>query len=548
MAESQPTQSAADDASQEARPTDELLADRRRKLERLRDEFGVDPFGQRIDELIPLRAARQRYDEGADAGQKADDDDDRRARVRVAGRVMQHRVLGNLIFMKLRDSTGDLQVAVSKKQVAGHAFKIARLVELSDIVAAQGPVGTTKTGEITVWSEAAADAESASDPLAPGFTISTKSLALPPGKWHGLQDAEQRYRKRYVDLYANPDVQQAFQQRSRLLKRVRDFLTAPPADIGDPYLEVETPMMQPVPGGAAARPFITHHNALDIDLYLRIAPELYLKRLLVGGLPRVFEINRNFRNEGISPKHNPEFTMLELYEAFGDYHTMMNLTERLVHDLAQAVVNERDDEDKEHGANAAPRLTFNEHAIDFTTPFQRATYHELFERYNGFAATDHDRLAQKAQQLGIDPAGKAHDVLLQEVWEETVEHQLIQPTFVIDYPAALCPLTRTKRDQPELAERFELYIAGMEIANAYTELNDPDVQEANFRQQLEGLDEDEANFRNVDEDFLEALRVGMPPAGGLGVGIDRLIMILTGHRSIRDVILFPLLRPRGDSE
>lgn len=291
-------------------------------------------------------------------------------------------------------------------------------------------------------------------------------------------------------------------------------------------------MMQAVAGGAAAKPFVTHHNALDMNLFLRIAPELYLKRLLVGGLPRVFEINRNFRNEGLSPRHNPEFTMLELYQAFGDYRSMMALTERLVHHLAGLV-----------GAGSLP---FADETIDYAIPFRRATYHALFEEHNGFAASEQAKLPAKAEQLNIDPAGKDHDVLLQEVWEQTVEMKLIQPTFVIDYPTSLCPLTKAKANDPTVAERFELYIAGMEIANAYTELNDPEVQEANFKRQISGLDEDEATFRTVDEDFLEALRVGMPPAGGLGIGIDRLMMLLTNQRSIRDVILFPLMRPREE--
>jgi lysyl-tRNA synthetase class 2 len=543
----------APDAAPDAAEEKDLIADRRRKLERLRDELGIDPYGQRLDGLVWLAEARKRYDQAADEAAKAEGGEDRRPVVRVAGRVMQHRVLGNLIFIKLRDSSGDLQVAVSKKAVAPERFKLAKLIDLSDIVAVEGPVGTTKTGEITVWARTG-DTE-AGDELA-GFTLATKSLAPPPGKWHGLQDAEQRYRKRYVDLYANPDVLHTFKQRSALLKTVRDFLTNPPAKLGDPYLEVETPMMQAVAGGAAAKPFITHHNALDMDLYLRIAPELYLKRLLVGGLPRVFEINRNFRNEGISPRHNPEFTMLELYEAFGDYNTMRALTQTLIHHAAQhaaqalnaqadAERSEASDHAQPDHATQGPTLHWHGHDIDFTPPFKVATYHELFEQFNGFPASDHDKLVEKAKSLHIDIEGKAHDVLLAEVWEETIEDQLIQPTFVIDYPASLCPLTRTKADKPDIAERFELYIGGMEIANAYTELNDPDVQEANFRAQIDGLDADEATFRTLDEDFLEALRVGMPPAGGLGIGIDRLVMLLTGHRSIRDVILFPLLRPEG---
>ncbi|HEX7009259.1 MAG TPA: lysine--tRNA ligase, partial [Phycisphaeraceae bacterium] len=505
MDEPQPAPSQPDAGSgPQERSAQDLVADRRAKLQRLREEFGIDPYGHRVGHLLTLQEARQRYDEQADEAYRADSAQDQRPRVRVAGRVMLKRLMGNLIFMTLRDATGDLQAAISKKAVSPQAFQLAKLTDLSDIVVVEGPLGKTKTGEITVWAEA--PAEAGGSELEPaGFTIATKSLAPPPEKWHGLQDPELRYRRRYVDLYVNPSVMQTFQQRSRILKRIRDFLTDPPAEVaavtGGGFIEVETPMMQPIAGGAAARPFITHHNALDIDLYLRIAPELYLKRLLVGGLPRVFEINRNFRNEGLSPRHNPEFTMLELYQAFGDYRTMMELTERLVHTVAVEVAGQE-------------VLPWGEHSINCRMPFRRATYLELFEEHNGFAASDTTKLVERAGELGIASAGKDHDVLLQEVWEETVERYLIQPVFVMDYPAKLCPLTKTKAGNPHLAERFELYIAGMEMANAYTELNDPDVQEANFRQQIAGLDEEESTFRTVDEDFLQALRVGMPPAGG----------------------------------
>lgn len=506
--------------------TEELLSDRRKKLERLRDEFGIDPFGHKLDGIVPLTTARDRYDEAADEAHKANAEDDRRPLARVAGRVIQHRVMGNLIFMLLRDASGDLQIAVSKKMVGPTTFKMAKITDLADLVMAEGPLAKTKTGEITLW---ATKPESEDEG---GFTVTTKSLALPPNKYQGLTDPEQRYRKRYVDLYDNPSVMKVFEARSRLLGEVRRFLADPPAHLGEGYLEVETPMMQPIAGGAAARPFITHHNTLDIDLYLRIAPELYLKRLLVGGMSRVFEINRNFRNEGVSPRHNPEFTMLELYQAYGNYETMMALTESLIHHLARDVMG-------------SEVLSFGDLEIEYHLPFRRAGYHELFEEHNGFPASDLERLKQKAGELGIGVDGKDSDLLLSEVWEETVETKLIQPTFVIDYPASLCPLTKRKADRPEVAERFELYIAGMEIANAYTELNDPDVQEANFRQQISGLDDEESTFRNVDEDFLEALRVGMPPAGGLGIGMDRLVMLMSNQRSIRDVILFPLMRPQG---
>ena len=518
----------------------DLVADRRAKLQRLRQDYRVDPYGRREDGLISLASARDRYDADADQAHRDNPDQDDRPVVKVAGRVMLRRAMGRLVFMTLRDGTGDLQIAISKKAVLPQVFEMAKLADLGDLVLVTGPIGTTKTGEVTVWATGAAAGQGQSvgqEPAEletreghPGFEIVTKSLAPAPEKWHGLQDHELRYRKRYVDLYANPHVMKTFAKRCAMIQRVRAFLTDPPHDLGPGYVEVETPMMQPIAGGAAARPFVTHHNALGLDLYLRIAPELYLKRLLVGGMERVFEINRNFRNEGLSPRHNPEFTMLELYQAFGDYRSMMDLTERLIRTLAVDV-----------GGGA--KLPFGPHEIDYEVPFARETYHGLFEQHNGFSADDHHRVAETAKRMGIDTEGVGHDVLLQEVWEATVEDKLVQPTFVIDYPAPLCPLTKTKPQCPQIAERFELYIATMEIANAYTELNDPDVQEANFSQQVAGLSQEEAMFRSKDDDFVEALRVGMPPAGGLGVGIDRLAMLLTNSKSIRDVILFPLLRP-----
>ncbi len=528
----------------------DLIQDRRAKLRTLQEDYDIDPYGQRIDGLIALDQARSAYDPEADEASRQNPEHDSRPVVKVAGRVMLRRVMGGLVFMTLRDATGDLQAAISKKAVGKKLFDLAKLTDLGDLIAVRGPIGKTKTGEITVWASrldptmrsdategevSAPDVDTAPQAVAPTlddapFMIVTKSLALPPEKWHGLQDHELRYRKRYVDLYANPEVMSTFTKRSRLITLIRQFLTEPPHELGPGYVEVETPMMQPIAGGAAAKPFVTHHNTLDLDLFLRIAPELYLKRLLVGGMPRVFEINRNFRNEGLSPRHNPEFTMLELYQAFGDYRSMMDLTERLIHILAVEV-------------GGGSKLPFGDTDINYTLPFRRATYHDLFEQHNGFPATEHEKVIEQAQRLGIETAGHSHDGLLSEVWEATVEKKLIQPTFVMDYPASLCPLTKPKRDNPAIAERFELYIAGMEIANAYTELNDPDVQEANFSQQVAGLSQEEAMFRNMDHDFIEALRVGMPPAGGLGIGIDRLTMLVTDSRSIRDVILFPLMRP-----
>ncbi len=533
-----------DASSASSASTEELLAARRAKLDKLRDEHGLDPFGSRQNGLVPLAEARAKYDAEADRWFKEDPESgDDRPVVAVAGRVVQQRLMGNLLFLSLRDHSGeDLQVAVSKKAVGPDAFKVAKLVDLADLVAVRGPLAQTKTGEVTVWAGSGGDPSADPDDSTMGaelrtdptggltFRLLTKSLALPPGKFHGLTDPEQRYRRRHVDLWSNPEGLATLQTRSKLIKATRDFFE----ERG--FLEVETPMMQPVPGGAAARPFVTHHNALDLELFLRIAPELYLKRLLVGGLPKVFEINRNFRNEGVDRSHNPEFTMLELYEAYGDLQSVMDHTEQLIQHLAGTVL----------GSMTRP---FGDHEIDFSK-FRRATYHDLFAEHNGWDARGEKGAASvlaKAKALGLQTGGAHPDVLLNTLWEETVEKHLIQPTFVVEYPASLCPLTKRKADDDTIAERFELFVAGMELANAYTELNDPDVQEANFREQL-GDDPEENTFRNLDLDFLDALRVGMPPAGGLGLGIDRLVMLLTNKQSIRDVIAFPLMRPKAGEE
>ncbi|MBI1336875.1 MAG: lysine--tRNA ligase [Phycisphaera sp.] len=511
----------------------DIEADRRNKLTRLRDEFKIDPFGQRTPGIVPLDQARAKYDEQADADHKADPtQQDRRPVVKVSGRVMQHREMGNLIFMSLRDASGDLQVAVSKKAVPIEQFKLAKITDLGDIVIAQGPLAKTKTGEITVWAAASGGGDSA-------YAMACKSLAPPPGKWHGLQDPEQRYRKRYIDLYANPQVMDLAQKRIRIIDEIRGFLR----ERG--YLEVETPMMQAIAGGAAARPFITHHNALDIDLYLRIAPELYLKRLLVGGFPKVFEINRNFRNEGISPRHNPEFTMLEAYEAFGSWETMAGMVEEMVCTVAERVfgtleINHRDTEDTE-------KIT---KTINLKRPWRRVSMAELVAERTGWKF---DKQPLSAQQIdALRDANKGKDLKLDgtaaeqlvEVYEKLVEPTLIDPTFVTRVPGVIIPLAKRCSDDNDFADVYELAINGQEISPGYSELNDPDEQEKHFRGQVGDSEEQQ----KIDEDFLEALRVGMPPAGGMGLGIDRLVMMLTGAPSIRDVILFPLMRPRGGGD
>ncbi len=461
--------------------------------------MGIDPYGGKYEGAEPAAAVRARYKDG-----------DEKQRANCAGRIVLLRDIGKLVFLTLRDSSGIIQVGFSKNLLT-EQWNLVKLIELGDIIGAEGQLGKTRTGELTIWADK--------------VTLLSKCVVPPPEKFHGLADVDLRYRQRYVDLWANPEVMTLFKTRSDILRTIREFLTA------GGFIEVETPMMQSIPGGAAARPFITHHNTLGIDLYLRIAPELFLKRLLVGGMEKVFEINRNFRNEGLSRYHNPEFTMLELYQAYADYNVMMDLTEELISLLATKFC-------------AGPAIQFGEHAINFARPWRRAKYAELLKEHAGCDINDIKAVRAKAEQVGIAHKNMDDVVVINGVFEATVEAKLINPTFVMDYPAALCPLTKRKKDSPDIAERFELYIAGMEIANAYTELNDPAVQEETFKMQLRGQAEDESMAR-MDRDFLAALKYGMPPAGGLGIGIDRLVMLLTGATSIRDVVLFPLLKPVG---
>ncbi|MEM1108551.1 MAG: lysine--tRNA ligase [Planctomycetota bacterium] len=555
------------DAKKPAKPQksdNQLLGDRRNKLKRLRDEFGMDPYGQRTAGIIDIADARGSYNAEADEAFKSAEDpsaaEDTRAVVAVAGRVVQHRVMGNLIFLSLRDHSGDIQIAASKKTVGQPDFGLAKMTDYGDLVTARGALGTTKTGEVTVW--AGEGFELSEDN--PAYRITTKSLALPPGKHHGLTDPETRYRKRYVDLYSNPEVMQTMQLRIRIIDAIRDYLR------GKGYMEVETPMLQSIHGGAAARPFHTHHNALDIPLTLRIAPELYLKRLLVGGMPKVFEINRNFRNEGISPRHNPEFTMLEAYEAYSNWETMAELVEDMTCTVAEQIFGTLKIEHK----NAEGEVT---RTIDLTRPWRRVSMAELVKEKTGWefdkTPLKLDGGPQTKLLLVLSDKGKLDDLKdvsvedlndtykrfgvdaylehlkpmspaeqLTEVYEKLIEPKLIDPCFVTRVPSVIIPLAKKCADDDYFADVYELAINGVEISPGYTELNDPAVQEANFREQV-GDDEEK---QQIDEDFLEALRVGMPPAGGMGLGIDRLVMMLTGAESIRDVILFPLMKPQGE--
>ena len=483
---------------------EKVQEDRLKKLEQIR-ELGIDPYGGRYDTAEPIADVLDRF---------SDDVEDQHGD--IAGRLVLIRDMGKMMFCHVRDETGQMQIALRKNALDEAGWALAKLLDLGDIVAVSGPLQRTKTNEITIWADK--------------LTLLTKSLSPMPEKFHGLQDTETRYRQRYLDLMANPESMEVFKKRIAIIELIRTLLK----DRG--YIEVETPMMQSVYGGAAARPFETHHNALDCGLFMRISPELSLKRLLVGGMGKVFEINRNFRNEGLSTRHNPEFTMMELYEAYADYNVMMEITEQLIATAAEGVCG-------------STELPYGERTINYAAPWPRAQYADLFAEHAGAAMSDIDAVRAKARELHIDEAGKDDAVVINDVFEATVEpalEKLDHPVFVVDYPAALCPLTRRKADDPDTALRFELFIAGMEIANAYTELNDPAIQEANFRQQLKG--EDDETMRVMDEDFVTALRHGMPPAGGLGVGIDRVVMLLTDRTSIRDVILFPMLRPRCSEE
>ncbi len=481
----------------------DLVQSRLEKLRQL-EALGIDPWGGRFDGTQPIAAIRQLPAEFFA-------DDRSGPTVRAAGRVLRYRSAGKLLFLELWDRTGRIQLMLRINKLTEREWQIAQLIDLGDLIGVEGEFGKTKTGELTIQ--------------ATQLTFLAKSLEPHPKDVFGLEDIEYRLRHRYLDMIYTPETLRRAEQRVTIIRTIRNYLDS----LG--YMEVETPTLHAIAGGAAARPFVTHHNALNIDLYLRIALELHLKRLLVGGLEKVYEIGRVFRNEGISPRHNPEFTMLELYHAYSDYRGMMDLTEGLILACVDALYPQR-------------VIPYGEGSIDFTPPWQRRSYAELFAEYVGCDMFDEVKVAASARAEGIDTTGKEHAVLVHELFEDVVEEKLTGPVFVYDYPADLCPLTKRKRDNPAIAERFELYIQGMELANAYTELNDPITQEQTFSRQLAGLSEDESMAR-MDHDFIRALRFGMPPAGGLGIGIDRLVMLLTYTQSIRDVILVPLLRPEG---
>ncbi len=504
----------SDTAGQHDHDENRLIAERREKLQALRGHGIAFPNDFRIDAFAgDLQAEFADLEQWPAAAIEA-----LARRVRVAGRILFKRMMGKASFVQLQDFSGRLQLFVQQAAL-GDAYESFKSWDVGDIVGATGSLMRTKTGELSVKVDE--------------LRLLTKSLRPLPDKWHGLADVEQRYRQRYVDLIVTEESRRTFMLRSRVIGFMRQWLEASPRR----FMEVETPMMQVIPGGAAARPFVTHHNALDLDLYLRVAPELYLKRLVVGGFDRVYEINRNFRNEGVSTRHNPEFTMLELYQAYASYVEIMDLTEGLLRETAQATL----------GRTA---LEWEGRAIDLGPPFRRWRMDEAVLEHNPRIRReelrDREAMAAHARALGIDarPAcgwGK----LLLEIFEKTVEHTLVQPTFITAHPVEVSPLARESDSEPGITDRFELFVGGKELANGFSELNDPEDQAARFRAQVDAMAAGDDEAMHFDADYIRALEVGLPPTGGLGVGIDRLVMFLADVPSIRDVLLFPYMRPQA---
>ena len=494
---------------------DEQIRQRKSNLAELA-KLGVEIYPRTFERRHTIAGLVDAY------GQRTHDElEGERLETITAGRILAIRAFGKANFLVLSDGHARLQVYIRQDSMPELDFKIYKLLDFGDWVGVEGRLFRTKTNEFTIW--------------ASRLHFLSKCLVPLPEKWHGLTDVEIRYRQRYLDLIVNPDSRRVFETRSRIISAVRDFMTA------RGYLEVETPMMQPIAGGAIARPFITHHNTLDMDLYLRIAPELYLKRLTVGGLEKVFEINRNFRNEGISTQHNPEFTMMEFYEAYADYQMLMLMTEEMIGMVARQAIG-------------TDQITFGDHQISLQAPFVRLSLREAAReaasRRLGREISDADlrdraTVARLAAELGIEvhPAHGAGKITT-EIFERLCEDRLIQPTFVYDMPTEVSPLSKQKPDDPDTVERFELYIGGFEVANAFSELNDPAEQRRRFEAQLEHRAGGDLEAHAMDEDYIRALEYGLPPTGGEGVGIDRLVMLLTNSPSIRDVILFPLMRKR----
>jgi lysyl-tRNA synthetase class 2 len=486
--------------------TSDLLQKRKEKIEELK-KSDINLFPNGFVVLHTIRDIREAIERSPNTLTDAD------PVFVTAGRMMAVNSFGKSAFIRFRDRTGQLQAYVRKDRIGDESYSLFKQLDIGDFVGIKGGVFQTRTGEWTL--------------LATELNLLCKASRPLPEKFHGLRDPEKRYRQRYIDLIMNPEVRDIFIKRSRIIQEIRKFF------LSRDFLEVETPMMQPIPGGAEAAPFKTHHKALGMDLYLRIAPELYLKRLVVGGFERVFEINRNFRNEGVSTQHNPEFTMLEFYQAYATYSDLMDLTERLIAGVCEAV-------------NGSARIRYQEQEIDMTGKWNRMTLYSALVELGGIDRNllgDKEDLLEFASEKGIQvtKTGKLGKVIT-KLFDILVEPKLIQPTFITGYPAEVSPLSRRSDEQPELTERFELFIAGREIANGFSELNDPDDQHQRFRQQVEGREAGDEEAHRMDEDYIEALEYGMPPTAGEGIGIDRLVMLLTDSASIREVILFPHMK------
>lgn len=489
----------------------ELLQIRRNKLDELR-KLGVDPFGTKYERTATAKEVLDKYD-----GMEKDELQEAGIEVSLAGRIMAKRGMGKASFAHIQDLSGRIQIYVRQDTIDEKKFEAYSLLDLGDIIGVRGTVFKTKTGELSI--------------KVLELEILSKSLLPLPEKYHGLKDVEMRYRQRYVDLIMNPDVQQTFVTRSRIIQSMRRYLDS------HGYLEVETPTLHAIAGGAAARPFITHHNALDMTLYMRIAIELHLKRLIVGGLEKVYEIGRVYRNEGISTRHNPEFTMIELYEAYADYNDIMNLTENLVAHIAQEVLG-------------TTKIQYQNHEVDLTPQWRRVTMVDAVKEVTGvdFSAQMTDEEAHrvaKEHNVKVEPH-HTFGHILNAFFEEFVEETLIQPTFVTGHPVEISPLAKKNDKDPRFTDRFELFIVAREHANAFSELNDPIDQRQRFEAQLEEREHGNDEAHEMDDDFIRALEYGMPPTGGLGIGVDRLVMLLTNAPSIRDVLLFPHMRERSN--
>jgi len=482
----------------------QIIAERRAKLSELRKRGAAFPNDFRRENL-----AAELHN--AWGGKTNEEIEPKAVKATVAGRMMLKRVMGKASFATVQDMSGRIQLYVTRDGVGEAAYEAFKHYDLGDILGAKGTLFKTKTGELSL--------------KITDLRLLVKALRPLPEKFHGLADQEQKYRQRYVDLIMSEETRGVFQTRSRIVHAIREFMS------GKGFLEVETPMMQPIPGGANAKPFKTHHNALDMDLFLRVAPELYLKRLVVGGFEKVFEINRNFRNEGISTRHNPEFTMLEFYEAYRDYRYLMDFTEEMLRTLAQGVLG-------------TTQIRYGEHTIALGNRFERITIEQALQKHATAyaAATDPKALALALTRAGVKADPKSRLAVLKLQAFETIEDKLVQPTFIVDYPAEVSPLARRNDSNPDLTDRFELYVAGREIANGFSELNDPEDQATRFEEQAKAKAAGDEESMYYDADYIRALEYGLPPAAGEGVGIDRLVMLFTDSPSIRDVLLFPHLR------